>query len=133
MSSKYSLSDVFRILDADDGTKVKIYKSRALDKVVEFHQNHKNQTINALEAHAFIVKYLKTLTANDFSKRTLWKNDSRLVMDEYGKEFENELWYIKFWIADDCLEQISFHPAERDIKLANGKTLKARKRKEGTS
>ena len=46
------------------------------------------------------------------------------ICDEYGLEgYLGYNWYVKFTIEESELEQISFHPCEKDMTLANGRTL----------
>lgn len=72
------------------------------------------------EAEAWIRGHLKNLEEKDFYKRTFQWGET---CDEYGKIIENETWYIKFMIEDGQLESISFHPAEKEVKLQSEVTL----------
>lgn len=75
------------------------------------------------EAEEIIFDGLLRLEEDDFC-RSIVIFDSELA-DEYGLEnYLGHNWYIKFMIGSDGeLEELSFHPCERDMKLENGRTL----------
>ena len=51
-------------------------------------------------------------------------SDAPSICDEYGLEgYLGYNWYVKFTIEESELDQISFHPCEKDMTLANGRTL----------
>ena len=73
-------------------------------------------------AERMILEGLLQLEKHHFSQRvSMWDG----VADEYGLEdYLEHNWYINFMIeADGSLEEISFHPCEKDMTLANGKVL----------
>ncbi len=74
-------------------------------------------------AQSIIFDGILKLETENFSRRVLvWDS----VTDEYGLEsYLGFNWYIKFLVDDGVLEQISFHPCEKDMTLANGRTIKA--------
>lgn len=41
-------------------------------------------------------------------------------MDKYGLMFDGRPWFIKFAIVDGELEEISFHPPEKELKTLSG-------------
>ncbi len=73
------------------------------------------------DAELIILSGILKLENGDFSRRiSMWG----CVADEYA--LENYLgynWYVKFMVEDSELEQISFHPCEKDMTLANGRTI----------
>jgi hypothetical protein len=75
------------------------------------------------EAIILIHKGINQLSNEDFCKRIIMWGDSTCIADEYGTEFADHNWYVKLMIEDDCPDQISFHPLEKDMTLSNGKTL----------
>ena len=74
-------------------------------------------------AESIIFDGILKLETEDFSRRvSMWDS----VADEYGLEsYLGHNWYIKFLVEDGTLEQISFHPCEKDMMLANGRTTQA--------
>jgi hypothetical protein len=74
-----------------------------------------------VEAEAIILDGILKLESGDFSRRiAMWGS----VADEYGLEsYLGYNWYIKFMVEDGELDQISFHPCEQDMSLANGRTI----------
>jgi hypothetical protein len=75
------------------------------------------------EAELIILDGIVKLQNQDFSRRlSMWGD----VADEYGLEaYLGYNWYVKFMIESGELEQISFHPCEKDMNLANGRTIAA--------
>jgi len=75
------------------------------------------------EAEVIILDGILKLENADFSRRvSMWDS----VADEYAIEsYLGYNWYVKFMVEDGDLEQISFHPCEKDMTLANGRTITA--------
>lgn len=77
-----------------------------------------------LEAENIIFDGILKLEESNFSQRvSLWGD----IADEYGLgNYLGHNWYVKFMLGSDGdLEEISFHPCERDMALASGKNLTA--------
>ena len=76
-----------------------------------------------VEAESIILDGILKLKILDFSRRiSMWDS----IADEYGLEaYLGYNWYVKFMIEDGELEQISFHPCEKDMTLANSRTITA--------
>jgi hypothetical protein len=78
------------------------------------------------EARTKITQGILSLKESDFSQRVVqWEAD---IADVYGLEnYLGHNWYVKFLITYDddeqILEEISFHPLEKKLTLANGKIL----------
>lgn len=74
------------------------------------------------EAQNIIFDGILKLDNTDFAKSVVVWGD---VADEYGLEnYLGHNWYVKFLIdSDGVLDDISFHPCERDMNLADGRTL----------
>lgn len=75
------------------------------------------------EAETIILNGILRLDHKDFSRRiSMWGS----VADEYALEgYCRNNWYIKFMVEDSVLEQISFHPCEKNMTLADGRTVTA--------
>lgn len=99
-------------------------RSRSLDCVVRV------LSCTEVAAECTILDGLVRLKDSDFCRSRLQWDD---VVDEYGLEnYCGQNWYIKFMICQDdtkSIEQISFHPLEKDMILANGKILRAKRSK----
>jgi hypothetical protein len=55
----------------------------------------------------------------------MW-NDLSCLGDEYGLVYEKRGWYAKFRIDEDGdLDEISFHPPERELKTVGGLVIAA--------
>lgn len=76
-------------------------------------------------ATRIIATGLLMVNENDFHRR-VWQWES--IFDEYGLEnFKGHNWYIKYCIVKDgCdfIEQISFHPLTKEMRLPDGRILK---------
>ncbi len=74
-------------------------------------------------AESIIFDGILKLETGDFCRRvSMWDS----VADEYGLEsYLGHNWYIKFLVEDGMIEQISFYPCEKDMMLANGRTIHA--------
>ena len=77
------------------------------------------------EAGAICIQGILQLKPNDFSHRTMqWET----VADVYGlANYQASDWYVKFTLYGDGeqmkLEEISFHPPKKDLKLVDGRVL----------
>lgn len=67
------------------------------------------------------------MTENDFCEQKYQWDE---VYDVYGLSFGGECWYVKFLLAEDeqgeFVDQVSFHPIEKDMTLANNKVLRGK-------
>ncbi len=119
---KYPLEDVFKLIEqrAVDFSA----PSRSLRAVQEFLEKNTPNGLSCREAESFIYEGIKQLTNSCFCRRI---HQWGIVADEYGLFFMKINWYIKFAIEEDedgkFLNEISFHPLEKNMKLANGKIL----------
>ncbi len=129
MGGKYSLAVVKNLVDQyKQGNNTALWfsaRSRSLDAVV------KVLFCNEVDAETKILDGLLRLKESDFCRSNIQWNT---VVDEYG--LENYLgynWYIKFTIerqsSVETLEQISFHPLEKNMRLADGRELTANLKK----
>lgn len=124
MGGKYSLAVVKQLVDQyKQGNNTALWfsaRSRSLDAVV------KVLSCNDVDAETTILDGLLKLKDSDFCRSNMQWNT---FVDEYG--LENYLginWYIKFTIEQngvETLEQISFHPLEKNMRLADGRQLTA--------
>ncbi len=78
-----------------------------------------------MEAEAFILKAIRSLTEVHFCESVLQWNDPKCVADVYGFNYDDRPWYVKFRInredEDDAfLDEISFHPPEKEMKTVDG-------------
>ena len=119
---RYDLDEVKRIVReyiAGDHTLVKFSAPRrSVDVVVTALK------CSAHQATQKIATGLLTLSEGDFSERVWQWND---VYDAYGLEnYEGHNWYIKYCVVTEegkYIEQVSFHPVQRELKLPDGRTL----------
>ena len=79
-------------------------------------------------ANEIIANGLSILEGSDFYRRKLQWHD---VFDEYGLEnYKGHNWYVKYCIvkedtnATEYIEEVSFHPLEKEMSLPDGRTLK---------
>ncbi len=80
------------------------------------------------EAKRICIEGIRSLEPSDFS-HSLFQWDA--VADVYGlQNYQGFDWYVKFILdKDECgelLESISFHRPEKDLKLVDGRILKAK-------
>lgn len=119
-TSKFNLEDVKRLVTDSILNKESVWFSAtscSTDYVIHMFKCSESKAMD------IILNGILKLVKNNFCQRVLIWDD---IADEYG--LENYLgyhWYIKFMIGSDYqLEEISFHPCEKDMKLANGKILR---------
>jgi len=119
---KYDLEEVKRIVReylAGDDTLVNFTAPRrSIDVVVTVLKCTPHQATQK------IASGLMTLTEDDFSERVWQWND---VYDSYGLEsYEGHNWYVKYCLVTgngDYIEEVSFHPVERELRLSDGRVL----------
>ena len=125
MSPKFDLEEVKQLVEAylrgENGVWFSA-RSASIDYVV------KVLLCDVGEAESVIVKGLLRLQPDDFHKRVLIVKWDNVVADEYGLEnYLGHNWYIKFLVEDDggekVLNEVSFHPTEDEMRLADGRTL----------
>jgi hypothetical protein len=108
-SAKFDLKEVERL--TKDVESHYFSKTKATDHVSSHFQ------MSLQEAQIFILQEISQLTDDNFSHRSIIHGD---VYDVYGKRIQNISWYIKFSILEDqngkYLSNISFHPAEKELK-----------------
>lgn len=76
------------------------------------------------EAEKIILDGILKLEESGFGRQALQLDV--VVVDIYGLEsYLGYDWYVKFLIEDGTLDEISFHPLERDLKLADGRNLES--------
>lgn len=105
----------------------------SLDEVVKAFKK-KGKPVTQTQARDYVFTSILQLTPKDFF-RTLGYRFGALnqfiVVDEYGMRKDGIPWYIKYKIDPEdkalnlqaCLDQISFHPLDKDMKLASNVTL----------
>lgn len=119
-NSKFNLDDVKRLAgDWLTGKQCGWFSatSCSIDYLIHIYE------CTQVEAESIILRGILKLQNEDFNRRiSMWGK----VADEYGLEgYLTYNWYVKFMIEDGDLEQISFHPCEKDMTLANGRTITA--------
>lgn len=124
----YSLEEVRKLAEQTlenpkRGKVVFTAKPKSIDKVIEAYRS-RGQSFSSDKAQKYIYYRLFELKAEDFHKSE--HGDWGFVTDQYGVRHNGIPWYIKFRLDKENgeLDQISFHPLERDMTLANGKILK---------
>jgi hypothetical protein len=120
---KYTLDDVKKlIVEYRNGNNSSLWfaaRTRSLDAVINVFM------CNEKDAEKIILDGIFRLQNSDFCRSNLqWG----LVMDEYGLEsYLGHNWYIKFYISKEdgleALEEVSFHPLEKDMHLTDGRIL----------
>ena len=120
---KYDLADVKSlILDFVNGNSDAIWfscLSRSVQYVVRVIHCDSDGAIRV------ITDGMQKLTEKDFVRSVIVFDE---IKDEYGLEgYLDHNWYIKFSISEDdgerFLDQLSFHPVERPLKLADQRVL----------
>ena len=119
--AKYSLTEVTKAIDE------KRYwfsaPSRSLNEVIPIFEklgSPKSET----EATDFILQGLKSLKTDDFVQSVLQWNNPKCVADVYGAVIAEQPWFIKFRIDEDgLLEEISFHPPNKNMTTVSGKVI----------
>ncbi len=77
--------------------------------------------MDPVQAQGWIRSQLMLLEETDYFNRALLWDDASCIGDVYGKNIEEDNWYIKFWIDEfGELDSISFHPAEWPMTLQTG-------------
>jgi hypothetical protein len=125
MSSKYALNEIKQLVEArlkGDETVWFSAQSASIDYVI------KVLVVTELEAESIILKGILKLDDSDFHRRVLMVNWANEIADEYGLEgYQGHNWYIKLLVEDDAngrvVNEISFHPTEDEMRLANGRVL----------
>jgi hypothetical protein len=94
-------------------------KSRSIDRVREYF------ACEYAEAERIVLEGILKLEPEDFARQALqWE----VVTDIYGlANYLGENWYVKFAVETEpaCLEEISFHPLEEDLRLKDGRILES--------
>ncbi|NDC24450.1 MAG: hypothetical protein EB078_11985 [Proteobacteria bacterium] len=108
----YPLENVFLLVDTHKV--VFTAPSRSLRQVMAVYSGTKSEK----EAREFIYEGIKCLTEKHFCGSQIQWGD--LVVDKYGLMFDGRPWFIKFAIVDGELEEISFHPPEKELKTLSG-------------
>ena len=124
VKGKFDLEEVKRLITlywkGNSSTLWFSARSRSIDSVI------KVLLCNETEAEKTILDGLMKLKNTDFCRSKMqWDT----IVDEYGLEDYHDLnWYIKFSICHDdgqnTLEQISFHPLEKEMRLIDERNLK---------
>ena len=125
MSSKYALGEIKQLVEArlkGDETIWFSARSASIDYVI------KVLVVTELEAESIILNGILKLGDNDFHRRVLMVNWANEIADEYGLEgYHGHNWYIKLLVEDEAngrvVNEISFHPTEDEMRLANGRVL----------
>lgn len=117
--ARYSLEEVFLLIDQQ-----KYWfsaRSRSLFPVVRALEG-RGRKVTLEEAGSFILRGIKKLEACNYVESILQWNDPKCIADVYGLIFEDLSWYVKFRIdrEEGILEEISFHPPERDLVTVEG-------------
>jgi hypothetical protein len=118
--AKYSLEDVFSIIDGPSQSVWFAARSRSVAEVIRVYAKA-SLAKSESEAVDFILKAFKCLTKRDFVKQHYqWD----VVMDIYGINFDGRPWFIKFYLEDEALCEISFHPPNKDLLTISGLCIK---------
>jgi len=122
--AKFSLADVFRIIDSGDLNKIWFSApSRSVNEVIKAYAGSPTPKTN-VDAISFILSGIKTLTDKDFVQSLPQWSDPKCIADIYGLIYDGKPWYVKFLIGDDgVLEEISFNPPIKELVTVSGKKI----------
>lgn len=127
--ARYPLPEVRRLIEE------KRYwfpaKPRSIHAVISVFEDL-GTGIQESEAVSYILEAVSRLKTADFCESVLQWNDPKCIADVYGIMKDGHPWYVKLRIDDNELEEISFHPPEKQMRLANGKMIPAGKKTYGT-
>lgn len=132
MPAKYPLPEVKRYVEAalKDPKGEKVWFSappKSFLAVVKAFQK-RGKFITEIQAQEYIFREILALTADNFKEQRAGQwGDPALVIDQYGIRKDGIPWLIKFFIDKDAtgnfLQEISFHPSDRDMTLENGQLI----------
>ena len=94
--------------------------SKSLRAVIDAFKGESDGPNSLSEAKLFIFEGIKTLKSENFIRRTIQWNDVNCIADNYGLIYAKKPWFVKFLIEDACLEEVSFHPPDRDDVTVGG-------------
>jgi len=122
--AKFSLAEVFRIIDSCDLNRIWFSApSRSVNEVIKAYAGSTTPK-NYEDAVKFILGGIKTLDDGAFVERVVQWGDPKCIADVYGLIYDGKPWYVKFRIEDDgVLDEISFHPPEKELKTISGKII----------
>ncbi len=83
--------------------------------------------VTSEKANEYIMNSIMQLTDSDFYRQEAGQwGFKELITDQYGIRKDGIAWFIKFIIENgsDCLDEISFHETNSDMRLENGTTIK---------
>lgn len=73
------------------------------------------------EAEEFIIEGMRHLSERHFCKSIVQWSDPACLADVYGLIYDKLPWYVKFRLNEEgVLEEISFHPPERNLRTVGG-------------
>ncbi len=123
---KYDLKTVQDFVRGGDGDAIWFSApSRSINEVIRVYSNA-DAPKSLAEAAEFICDGILLLTEKHFVVRVLqWG----VVADVYGLIYDERPWYVKFVFEDDLLEEISFHPPERELKTVGGYLIPVEEKK----
>lgn len=126
-TARYSLPEVFAIIDTADLDRVWFSAPpRSLKAVLMIYQSEVSGPKDPGEAKRFILQGIRILKEVNFVRTVVMWNDPSCLADEYGLIYEKRGWYAKFRIDEDGdLDEISFHPPERELKTVGGLIIQA--------
>ena len=120
--AKHPLGEVKRLVNAflEKGEDTVWFSatSRSIDPVVALYPH-----FSAEEAIQLILNAILTLSEGDFCFSNLQWGDPNLVADVYGIIHDGKSWFVKFFVENNCLEEISFHPPEKSLTTISGKKI----------
>lgn len=111
----YSLDEVFRLIGA--GKIAFSAPSRSTWQVITAYAGTATPK-DEEGARGFICEGLKQLKPENFCGSQMQWGD--LVVDKYGLIFDGRPWFTKFAVTEGELEEISFHPPEKELKTLGG-------------
>lgn len=117
--AKYSLAEVFKLIEIflKDGKETVWFSapSKSIHAVIKLYPEMSEEA-----AQKFILEGMKQLTDKHFMGSNIQWGDPNCVADTYGLLYAGKPWFVKFLITEGAMEEISFHPPEKDMKTVGG-------------
>ena len=127
VTARYSLPGVFAIIDAGDLGRIWFSApSRSLKPVLKIYQSEASGPKDPEEAKRFICRGIRSpRRKKNFVRTVIMWGDANCLGDEYGLICDNRGWYAKLPMIGRELDEIWFHPPERELKTVGGLVIPA--------
>ncbi|MBI3294133.1 MAG: hypothetical protein HYZ71_05320 [Deltaproteobacteria bacterium] len=127
VTARHPLQSVFAIIDTGDLDRIWFSApTRSISTVLRIYKSEASGPKDPDETKRFILQGIRTLKEINFVRTVVMWNDPSCLADEYGLIHEKRGWYAKFRVDEDGdLDEISFHPPERELKTVGGLIIPA--------